>query len=244
MTVHQPSVRPQVSGTPDRQIQREATPSDTTPATRTTCKHPGCTEPAAPSAGPGRPPEYCEGRGHNRVSAWRERRRLAVAQAGTTPGPADTDNPVTMAKVTDAEQQVAAAEADRDAVIARARAEADQQVTSAQADRDQAVTRAEQADRAAGLAWQEAADAQAAAEATRTETAQARDDAEKMLAGFRAEAARDRDELRADLRARAERAERDADAYRDELARLRAETSHGTDATASGRTPRRARPAT
>ena len=29
--------------------------SDTTRAPRTTCKHPGCTEPAATSAGPGRP---------------------------------------------------------------------------------------------------------------------------------------------------------------------------------------------
>src|SRR2546429_3551220 len=64
------------------------------------CKHPGCTAPAASAVGPGRPPEYCEGRGHNRVSAWRERRRLAAANAGTISGPADADNPVTMAKVT------------------------------------------------------------------------------------------------------------------------------------------------
>lgn len=76
--------------------------SDTPTTARTACKHPGCTAPAAPATGPGRPPEYCEGRGHTRVSAWRERRRLAAVQAGTT-GPGDTDTPVTMARVTGAE---------------------------------------------------------------------------------------------------------------------------------------------
>jgi hypothetical protein len=72
------------------------------PTTRPICKHPGCTEPAAPASGPAAP-EYCEGRGHTRVPAWRERRRAAAAQAWTTPSPADTDTPVTMAKVAGAE---------------------------------------------------------------------------------------------------------------------------------------------
>src|ERR1017187_7197269 len=77
--------------------------SDTpTTTARTVCKHPGCTEPAAPATGPGRPPEYCEGRGHTRVSALRERGRPAAPQAGTT-SPADTATPVTMARVTGAE---------------------------------------------------------------------------------------------------------------------------------------------
>jgi hypothetical protein len=67
------------------------------------CKYPGCGQPAAPARGPGRPPEYCEGRGHTKVTAWRERRRLAAEQAGTTVSPAETRNPVTMAKVTGAE---------------------------------------------------------------------------------------------------------------------------------------------
>ena len=54
---------------------------NTTPATaRNTCKHPGCAELAAPASGPGRPPEYCEGRGHTKVTAWRERRRLAAVE--------------------------------------------------------------------------------------------------------------------------------------------------------------------
>src|ERR1035441_7182930 len=74
---------------------------NTTPApARTTCKHPGCTAPAALATGPGRPPEYCEGRGHTKVTAWRERRRLAAGNAASL---ADTDTPVTMARVTGAE---------------------------------------------------------------------------------------------------------------------------------------------
>ena len=92
----------------------------TIPATaRNTCKHPGCGEPAALASGPGRPPEYCEGRGHTKVTAWRERRRLAAAQAGTATGPADTDNPVTTARVTGAELlRLLRAEADRVSGIA------------------------------------------------------------------------------------------------------------------------------
>src|ERR1017187_9404351 len=91
-----------------------------TPTTaRNTCKHPGCGEPAAPTSGPGRPPEYCEGRGHTKVTAWRERRRLAAAEAGTAASPADTSNPVTMAKVTGAELlRLLRAEADRVSGIA------------------------------------------------------------------------------------------------------------------------------
>ena len=90
-------------------------------------------EPAAPATGPGRPPEYCEGRGHNRVSAWLERRRPAAAQAGTTPGLGETDNPVTMAKVTgaDADARISATEQERDAAIAQIRADAGERITTA-----------------------------------------------------------------------------------------------------------------
>jgi hypothetical protein len=34
---------------------------------RPACKFPGCDQPAAPADNPGRPPEYCAGRGHPRV---------------------------------------------------------------------------------------------------------------------------------------------------------------------------------
>ncbi len=161
--------------------------SDTpTPTARTMCRHPGCTEPAAPPAGPGRPPEYCEGRGHNRVSAWRERRRLAAAQAGTTPRPADTDNPVTMARVTGAELlRLLRAEANRVADIAdrlreavetvtdptaaeakveAVRAAAEQRAAAAEARAAAAEARAAAAEQRAAEADQWRADADAAAE--------------------------------------------------------------------------------
>jgi len=70
---------------------------------RTTCKYPDCEHAAAPAGGTGRPPEYCAGRGHTRVSAWRERRRLAAEQAGTTISPAEDGSPLTAAKMTGAE---------------------------------------------------------------------------------------------------------------------------------------------
>jgi hypothetical protein len=72
----------------------------TTTVARETCKYPGCGQPAAPASGAGRPPEYCAGRGHIRVSAWRERRRLAAELAGTTISPAEDGNPLTTAKMT------------------------------------------------------------------------------------------------------------------------------------------------
>jgi len=93
--------------------------SATTGTAGTTCRFPGCDRIVARATGPGRPPEYCEGRGHTKVTAWRERRRLAAADAGTATGAADTDNPVTMARVTGAELlRLLRAEADRVAGIA------------------------------------------------------------------------------------------------------------------------------
>ena len=67
-----------------RRPQRRGGPRSTTTIARQTCKCPGCGQPAAPAAGTGRPPEYCAGRGHTRVSAWRERRRLAAEQRAAT----------------------------------------------------------------------------------------------------------------------------------------------------------------
>ena len=87
--------------------------SENPTATGRVCNYPGCTQPVAEHVGPGRPPEYCEGRGHTKVTAWRERRRLASAAAGT-PAAADTDRPVTHARVTGAELlRLLRAEADR-----------------------------------------------------------------------------------------------------------------------------------
>jgi colicin import membrane protein len=74
------------------------------PAVTATCRYPGCEEsPERPSGKPGRPPEYCAHPGHDRVSAWRERRRLAAEDAGLTTSDADTEQPVTMARVSGAQ---------------------------------------------------------------------------------------------------------------------------------------------
>ena len=45
--------------------------SDNPTTTGRACNYPGCTQPVPEPAGPGRPPEYCEGRGHTKVTAWR-----------------------------------------------------------------------------------------------------------------------------------------------------------------------------
>lgn len=85
-----------------------------TTTARPACKYPGCGQPAAPAEHPGRPPEYCAGRGHTRVSAWRERRRLTAEKNGVTISAADDASPVTMAKMTGTELlRSLRAEADR-----------------------------------------------------------------------------------------------------------------------------------
>ena len=56
-----------------------------------TCKYPGCEATPERAAGPGRPPEYCADPGHNKVTAWRERKRLADAERGVATTDADTE---------------------------------------------------------------------------------------------------------------------------------------------------------
>src|ERR1700691_1842993 len=178
-----------------------------TPALRArpTCRHPGGAEPAASSTGPGRPPEYCEGRGHTRVSAWRERRRLA-ATAGTA-SLADADSPVTLAKVTGAELlRQLRIEADRvaditgrlreavdtvtdptaaEAEVEAIRAAAEQRAASAEARAPAAEQRVAEADQ-----WRAEADAAAEEMAAELAAAQAREAAAET-ARVAAEADRD-----------------------------------------------------
>src|SRR5260370_31138680 len=73
------------------------------PATTAACKYPGCQNPPEPASGPGRRPQYCSDPGHNAMTAYRERKRLADAERGMTAGDADTDQPVTMARMTGAQ---------------------------------------------------------------------------------------------------------------------------------------------
>jgi hypothetical protein len=105
---------------------RKTTTTSTT--ARPTCGYPGCDQPAAQPGGPGRPPEYCAGRGHTRASAWKERRRQAAEKNGTT--------------ISAAEERAQAAEADRDAAVARAKADAEERIAAARAERDDAIAQA------------------------------------------------------------------------------------------------------
>ena len=166
----------------------------TRPTARTTCKYPGCGEPAAHSSGPGRPPEYCEGRGHTKVTAWRERRRLAAAAAGTMASPADTDTPVTMAKVTGAELlRLLRAEADRVADIADRLREAVETVTDpTAAEAEVEAVRAAAEQRAVAAEARAAAAEQRAAEADqwRAEADAAAEDMAVQLAAAQARAER------------------------------------------------------
>ena len=67
------------------------------------CKYPGLR--GDPRAGgrarPGR--AVLRRPGHNKLTAWRERKRLADAERGATTTDADTEQPVTMARVHGAE---------------------------------------------------------------------------------------------------------------------------------------------
>jgi colicin import membrane protein len=143
-----------------------------------------------PCTGTGRPPEYCAGRGHTRVAAWRERRRLAAEQTRTTISPAEDANLVTLAKMTGEELlRSLRAEADRAAAEQRAAAEA----RAAAAER-RAARLSSSAPRPAGrdtaVAQADVGERVAAAEAGRdAEVAQARANAETRIRA--AEAGRD-----------------------------------------------------
>ena len=104
MTSPSASGEPQVSSDPARQIKWQATRGLMTEQAGTvTCKFPGCGQPARQAPRTGRPPGYCDNPEHTGVTAWRERKRLADAEAGVTTTDADVEQPVTMARETGAE---------------------------------------------------------------------------------------------------------------------------------------------
>ena len=131
---------------------------------RDRCKFPGCEPARAGAAKTGRPPEYCADPEHNGVTAWRERKRLADAERGVTTSEAETEQPVTMARVTGAEllrqmrelagTMTATAERLTEAVatigdptaaeaeVESARAAAEQRAATAEAERAEAERRA------------------------------------------------------------------------------------------------------
>jgi len=67
----------------------------TSASARNTCKHPGCGEPAAWRPA-GSPAGVLRSRGHTKVTAWRERRRLPPSRLGPRPA-RRAGSPVTMA---------------------------------------------------------------------------------------------------------------------------------------------------
>jgi hypothetical protein len=210
---------------------------------------PGCEQPAAPAAGTGRPPEYCAGRGHTRVSAWRERRRLATGQAGTTISPAEDGSPLTTARMTGVELlRSLRAEADRitalgaglreriDTLTDPTAAEAEVEAVRAAAEQRAAAAeaRAAAAEQRAATADQLRAEADAAAEemSEHLTTAQALTQA----AGQRAAAAeQERDAAVAQARAEADQRAAAAEAQRDAaVAQARAEAGQRVRAAESG----------
>jgi colicin import membrane protein len=155
-------------------------------ATTETCRYPGCRNPPEPASGPGRRPQYCADPGHSAMTAYRERKRLVGAERGTATSDADTDQPVTMARMTGAEllrqmrdlAGTLAATADRltgavatmtdptaaEAEVEAARAAAEQRAAAAEAGRAEA-------ERQAAIAGQMRADADDAAEQMNTRLA-------------------------------------------------------------------------
>jgi len=184
------------------------TSGNTATATRPACKYPGGGQRAASAGGTGRPPEYCAGRGHTRVSAWRERRRLAAEKAGTTISPAEDASPVTMAKATGAELlRSLRAEADRVAALgAELRDRIDTLGDPTAADAEVEAVRAAAEQRAAAAEARAAAAEQRAAQAEqfRAEADAAAEEMSEHLTATQARAER------ADERAEAAEADRDA----------------------------------
>jgi hypothetical protein len=180
----------------------------TSTTSRPTCGYPGCDQPAAQPGGPGRPPEYCAGRGHTRASAWKECRRLAAEKYGTTISAADDASPVTMAKVTGSELlRSLRAEADRISALGRdlrERIDVLTDPTAAEAEVEAVRAAAEQR---AATAEAKAADAEcraAQADQFRTETDDAAEQMSEELTAAQARASA------AELRAQAAEADRDA----------------------------------
>ncbi len=201
----------------------------TSSTARSACKFPGCDQPAAPADNPGRPPEYCAGRGHTRASAWKERRRLNAEKNGVTISAADDASPVTMAKVGGAELlRSLRAEADRISALGKelreridvltdpTAAEAEVEAVRAAAEQRAATAEAKAADaeRRAAQADQFRTEADAAAEQMSEELTAAQDRA--STAEDRAQAAEaDRDAAVAKAGADADKRIADAQAERD-----------------------------
>src|SRR5260370_12090039 len=216
------------SGQDSAKHPSEATMSE--PTRTVTCKYPGCEASPDRTGGPGRPAEYCADPGHNKVSAWRERRRLADAEHGVTTTEAEAEQPVTMARISGAEMLrqmrdlagTLAAVADRltgavttlghptaaEAEVESARAAAEQRAATAEAARADAGVRGAAAD-----PMRSAADeaAEEMSEHLAAEQARARDAHDRLAEAIEAHAAA-LERVRADAQASVDAAAADRDA--------------------------------
>ena len=196
----------------------------TEPTTTTTCKFPGCENAPERTAGPGRPPEYCADPAHNRVTAWRERKRLADAERGVTTTEAETEQPVTMARVHGAEmlrqmrdlagQLSAVAErltgtvatlgdpTAAEAEVESARAAAEQRAATAEAERADAERRAATADQMRAAADEAAEEMSEHLAAEQARAREAHDRLAEAIEAHAAEAERVRSEAQAARRRR------------------------------------------
>ena len=219
-----------------------------------TCKFPGCENPPEPAAAKGRPPEYCADQGHNAVTAWRERKRLADAERGVATSEAETEQPVTMARVTGAEllrqmRELAGtmtATAERltaavttigdptaaEAEVESARAAAEQRAATAEAERAEAERRAATADQMRAAA-DEAAEQMS--EHLAAEQARAREAHDRLAEATAAHAA-ELERIREETQARIATAEEDRDAA---VAQAEADKAEGIAAARAAREPRR-----
>jgi chromosome segregation ATPase len=202
----------------------------TSTSTAATCKYPGCKNPPEPSGDkPGRPPEYCANTAHNPVSAWRERKRLSNAERGVTTTEAETEQPVTMARITGAEmlrqmRELAGtmnATAERlitsaatigdptaaEAEVESARAAAEQRAATAEAERAEAERRAATADQMRAAADEAAEEMSERLTAEQTRAREAHD----RLAEVTAAQAVELERIRQDAQARITAAETERD---------------------------------
>jgi len=167
-----------------------------------TCRYPGCSAPAEPAAGPGRPPQYCDDPDHNRASAFRARRAQDAADDSVID---DAGEPVTWARTRAAllvdrlEEAVRSLPSVVEQALAELRTLGDVDAVEVQIETISAA--AEQSKASA-----------------RAELAQAQDEVRRLSA-----AAREADEQRAEADAAAEEAMRDLAAARAETNTLRDE---------------------
>lgn len=183
------------------------------------CRFPGCTRPAMPGDGTGRPPVYCDNPQHHRASAWRARHQSGddTLTPAATAAPKDRAVDTARSRATSITAQVrdlvellderlvtliaelrtlgdtGAVEAQLDSVKSQAQAEtaeANARAARAEEDRLKAEDDRAEADAAAAEALQAAGKAEAAAAQAKADLEQVRAELEQRVAAMVAEQTR------------------------------------------------------